>query len=101
MEPRDLFEEFDAGAPLGGAHVVRFPIHRNIGKARRVAEVLSKREGATRQAYWRRTCEDLATMLERRGADEAEIDRQLERFRDVVTSIMSEGRPLRGGGDAA
>lgn len=83
------------------ARLVLFPLSRNIGKARRVAEVLTRREGKAQDAYWHRICQDLAAMLRKHGASEDDVHAQLNAFRDTVARILSADEPSRGGGDAA
>lgn len=82
------------------ADLLMFPQHRNVGKARHVAELyIAKRTEKDRDTYWRLTKDRLAGVMERCGFDDAEIDLQVEAFRSAVQdqiNTIHSFKPHRG-----
>ncbi|MGV8952822.1 MAG: DUF6074 family protein [Cypionkella sp.] len=76
------------GAPSGGATIIAFPQNRNVGRIRRVALKLSERDGKLKEAYWNRSCNDLASMLIKAGLSEAHVQAQLYAFHEAVNSEL-------------
>ena len=73
------------------AAVIVFPTARRIGRAHRVAEVLSQQP--TRHAvevYWSRVVGDMRKQMERAGVDPETIEHQVADFRRVVESILAK-----------
>lgn len=65
--------------------MIPFPLKSRVGKVRRCAEVLQNSANqAARDAYWKRTCQQLREKLEDVGIDDATIDNQIRHFRQAV-----------------
>lgn len=93
MKQLDLFDIPEAvavmppdaiGAPPAGAAIIPFPQSRNVGRVRHVAAKLNEREGRALESYWRRSINDLASMLTRSGLDHHQVESQILAFRDAV-----------------
>ena len=84
-----IMTPLSVGAPSGGATIICFPQDRNVGKARHVAALILKREGAERDSYWRQVCNRLAGTMSKAGIDDDEIDRQLSALSRAVSLEMS------------
>lgn len=69
--------------------VIPFPLAANIGKVRRVAEVLDTKQGKAADAYWRRTIQPMADRLTKAGVSQAEVDRQIAQFTDAVQQELN------------
>jgi hypothetical protein len=87
------------------ARVVPFPLAANIGRVRRCAEILERKQGKAADAYWRRVVEPMADRLAKIGLPVQVIQRELDESSDAVQSEMRkrawQGRGQRPGGDAA
>jgi hypothetical protein len=113
MKQLDLFDISEAvavmppdaaGAPPAGAAIIAFPQARNAGRVRRVAAKLMERDGKARESYWRRSINDLASMLSKAGLDQQQIETQILAFREAVGIEMwrldGAGAPRQPGGAA-
>lgn len=80
------------GAPPVGAAIIAFPQNRNIGKARHVAAKILERDGKAKEAYWRRICTDMASMLGRAGHSDGQVTFQIMGFHDAVCVEMDRLR---------
>lgn len=69
--------------------VIPFPLAANVGKVRRVAEVLDTKHGKAADAYWGRTVQPMADRLARAGITQAEVDRQIAQFTDAVQQELN------------
>lgn len=69
--------------------VIPFPLAANVGKVRRVAEVLDNKHGKAADAYWRRTVQPMADRLTKAGVSQAEVDRQIVQFTDAVQQELN------------
>lgn len=68
------------------ANVVRFPLDRRHHKVIRAAKSLAaRRTQEGKQSFWNRTCRELGAELRRHGAEEAEVRRQIDAFREAVS----------------
>jgi len=87
-----------------GASIIPFPQSRNIGRVRHVAAKLIARDGKAREAYWRRSINDLASMLRKSGHGVTQVQQQLTIFRDSVGAelqrLNATGTPRRPNGAA-
>lgn len=96
----DIMAQASVGAPTGGAAIIAFPQSRNVGRARRVAEKLEARQGKAKDSYWRRVCNDLASMLYRAGIDDRQVEAQIQAFHDAVSLELYRLHNSRAGGAA-
>lgn len=64
--------------------VIPFPARHRVGKARRVAEVLSGKRGRDADTYWHRIIRTMLDQMERAGVPRAEAERQARDFFDAV-----------------
>jgi hypothetical protein len=87
------------------AKVLVFPLSANIGKVRRSAEVLERKQGRDADAYWKRIIQPMADRLARAGFSIEVIQHEINDFSDAVQAEMQrrawQGRGQRPGGDAA
>lgn len=80
--------------------VIRFPAsvwapRLWAGKVEIAAQTLIERKTERgRSNYWARQVDTLAAQMLRRGATEADLDRQLDDFRDAVQAAMSRGHSV-------
>lgn len=82
-----------------GAAIHCFPLNRNVGKVRHVAEAFAKRETDTgRVQYWNQVCSGLSKTLRKAGILPEEVERQLGAFRDAVSAQLAADDSLRPGG---
>jgi len=81
--------------------VVPFPMNRRVGKIRRTAEILARKNGADADAYWRQVISAAERHFERIGLPKAEADTQLRAFADAVQAELAHGYRDRGPSDAA
>ena len=66
--------------------ILPFPLSRRIAKVRRVAEVLARKVGNARGAYWRTEIDRIWEKLEAAGIGPEVIDEQVAGFRSAVQS---------------
>lgn len=78
----------EAARPKGAA-IHCFPLNRNMGKVRHVAEAFAKRctDGA-RVQYWNQVCNGLSKTLRKAGIPQEEIKHQLIAFREAVSAQL-------------
>ena len=85
--------------------VIRFPAsvwapRLWAGKVDIAAQTLIERKTERgRSNYWARLVDTLAAQMLRRGATEADLDRQLDDFRDAVQAAMSRGHSVTSSRD--
>ena len=93
MRDESQFDLLDAAAgrpPALAAEVIPFPLARRRKTIARVAETLANRKTEDgQQSYWSRTIAGLGAELRRHGADQVEIDRQLDAFHRAVTDVLA------------
>lgn len=76
--------------PPASATLICFPQDRNIGRARRVAQTYVRRPTErAREAYLAETCQTLAGVMQRRGFERVEIERQIMAFRIAVAAELA------------
>lgn len=65
--------------------LIPFPLAARVGKIRRCAEVLQGAANqANRDAYWRKTVQQLGEKLESLGLPHEEVSHQIRQFRNAV-----------------
>ena len=80
-----------------GAAIHCFPLNRNVGKVRHVAEAFAKREtDAARVQYWNQVCNGLSKTLRKAGISPEEVERQLIAFRQAVSVQLDKNVRPRG-----
>ena len=82
--------------------VLAFPLARRIGKIRRTAEVLERKQGKDADAYWLSQCRALADHLLSLGYSEIEMHQEIIAFQSTVQAELvrrSHGGRVAGGND--
>lgn len=89
-----------ARAEATTAVVVPFPAKHRIGKIRRVAEVLSDRQGKSAARYWQQIVEGMASQMEKSGLARPVVEVELREFFDAVQVELCRNHHEGGGGAA-
>lgn len=74
---------------MSECQMIPFPLKARVAKVRRVAEVYQRKDGNDRKAYWRTEVNRLGDHLEALGFDDAQIDCQLEEFKQAVQAEIN------------
>lgn len=68
--------------------VVPFPHSKRIGKARRVAQVLSRKNGHDATTYWNSIIQNLKTGMDRVGIEASTVTDEIQAFTAIVQGEM-------------
>jgi len=71
------------------AVVLAFPLNRRVGKIRRVAEVLSRKQGKDASSYWNRQCDWHRADLSKTILTDDEIENEVDHFFDAVQQELA------------
>lgn len=68
--------------------VIVFPLIKRVGKIRKTAAILSRKQGDDAASYWKQVTTANRKHLVRVGLDEADVESELRAFHDAVQSEM-------------
>ncbi|WP_108461351.1 DUF6074 family protein [Devosia naphthalenivorans] len=87
--------------PTACALLLPFPIARRRKLIlKTVSTILARKTTEGQQSYWTNTINKLGAELRRYGADQAEVDRQLQAFYFAVSAELSRATHQQPGGAA-
>lgn len=84
---------------LNECRVLPFPLDRMKGRVRRVAEVLSRKQGNDAKSYWLRSLDNLTKKLKSNGVPEEDIERQCQAFYCAVQGEINRRRFMASDAD--